>query len=323
MNRRAVLPLLTTSLLLAACTAGRETTPPEGETFQPPWGAVAIEAGDASEEGVFRSEAVAAFAEVIAQHRSTHPDEKLPLRILALSGGGSKGAYGAGVLTAWSDSGERPEFDVVTGISTGALMAPAAFLGPAWDNTLAVYRNVTNDDIYTSRGMTSILTHEAINDTSPMSALLEETISAAMIDAVAERHRRGHRLFIGTTNLDADVFTIWDMGKIANSEREDRYVLFRDVMLASASFPAAFPPVYRPVEASALSIAEASLVSLMRGNSAASLYAAWTQALSVGATIHLSFIPTDAEEFSALDFEPATMERLYRLGYERHTSGTA
>jgi hypothetical protein len=167
--------------------------------------------------------------------------------ILALSGGGSRGAYGAGVLAGWTATGLRPEFDVVTGISTGALQATAAFLGSDYDSALKAFNEVDNDDIFTSAGTTALITKQSIYDTAPLKAMLADLLDKATIDAVATEHIKGRHLFVGTTNLDANAFTIWNMGKIAASDRPDRYQVYRDVVLASASFPVAFPPVYFPV----------------------------------------------------------------------------
>jgi predicted acylesterase/phospholipase RssA len=172
----------------------------------------------------------------------------ITVRGLALSGGGSHGAYGAGVLIGWTDAGTRPEFDVVTGISTGALTATAVFLGPEYDDTLRMYTRVTNRDIFKSRGLLAVLTEDSMYDASPLRALIAKEIDEGVLQAVAREHARGRRLFIGTVNLDAQAFTIWDMGLIASSDRPDKLERYRDVILASASVPVLFPPVYIPVE---------------------------------------------------------------------------
>ena len=235
------------TFLLAACASTqRESPPEEGVVFDTPWGAVAYEAEHSDGPNRFSADAVDEMAGLVAAFRRDNPDSKLPYNLLALSGGGSRGAYGAGVLTAWSELGTRPQFDVVTGISTGALMAPAAFLGSDYDDRLGLYRKVTNEDIFDEGNITGFLTRVSVHDTSPLRELLKRELPDEMIAVVAEEHRKGRHLFIGTTNLDADIFTIWDMGKIAASEREGRQKLFRDVIMASASFPGAFPPVYLP-----------------------------------------------------------------------------
>ena len=233
--------------VLSGCANQRVSPPPAGEELQPPWGAVNIDYTDAASEDIFSEEALSAAAEFAEEYHRANTGERIPFRVLALSGGGSRGAYGAGVLTGWTVTGMRPEFDVVTGISTGALQATAAFLGPDYDQALAAFNDVDNEDIFISAGTTALLTKESIYDTAPLKAMLAELLDRETIDAVAAEHRKGRHLFIGTTNLDANAFTIWNMGMIASSDRPDRYQQYRNVVLASASFPVAFPPVYFPV----------------------------------------------------------------------------
>jgi predicted acylesterase/phospholipase RssA len=184
----------------------------------------------------------------LEEHRKKTPGKRITLRGLALSGGGSHGAYGAGVLIGWTDAGTRPEFDVVTGISTGALMATAAFLGPEEDEALKMYTKITNKDIYKSRGILAVLTGDSMYDAAPLRKLIAKEIDDRVLKAVAREHARGRRLFVGTVNLDAQAFTIWNMGFIASSDRPDKLERYRDVILASASVPVLFPPVYIPLE---------------------------------------------------------------------------
>jgi hypothetical protein len=136
----------------------------------------------------------------------------------------------------------------VTGISTGALMATHAFLGSEFNEDLEIYKEVENEDIFRKRGLARGLRSDAIYDTTPLRRLVSSMITEELLDRVAVAHRNGRRLFIGTTNLDADTFTIWDMGMIARSTRSDRRERYIDVVLASASFPIGFPPVYIDVE---------------------------------------------------------------------------
>ncbi len=177
----------------------------------------------------------------------------LPLKevnVLAVSGGGADGAYGAGILCGWSKAGSRPAFDAVTGISTGALIAPFAFLGPAYDKQLQeFYTTITTKDILSRRHLLAALTSDAAADSSPLMRMLTRAVTPDMLKAVAAEHAKGRRLFIGTTNLDAQRTVVWDMGAIAASGRPQSLTLFREVMLASASIPAAFPPRYIAVAA--------------------------------------------------------------------------
>jgi predicted acylesterase/phospholipase RssA len=176
---------------------------------------------------------------------------------LALSGGGQDGAFGAGILCGWSSTGTRPQFKLVTGISTGALMAPFAFLGPAYDHVLReAYTTISDKDIYKPHKPLAILLSvvnikpmPALTENKPMEQLVARLVDDKVLAAVAEEHRKGRRLLIGTTQLDAQRLVIWNMGAIANSGNPGALELFRKIMVASASIPAFFPPQYFEVEA--------------------------------------------------------------------------
>lgn len=173
---------------------------------------------------------------------------------LVLSGGGSKGAFGAGFLNGWTVMGTRPQFKLVTGISTGALIAPLAFLGSEYDAQLKdSYTTVTTKDILNLKGLLNfgilaVLTGESAASSEPLENMIEQMVTPEVLQAVAAEHRKGRRLYIGTTNLDAQRLVAWDMGAIAQSNRPEAINLFRKVMLASASIPGAFPPVHFTVE---------------------------------------------------------------------------
>ena len=173
---------------------------------------------------------------------------------LALSGGGAKGAFGAGFLNGWTDSGTRPDFKIVTGISTGALIAPLAFLEPEYDNELAEgYTTIRTKDILNVEGILGfgvlpVLFGESYASTKPLQNMIADMLTPQVFEAIAAEHEKGRRLYIGTTNLDAQRVVVWDMGAIASSGHPDALKLFRKVMLASASIPGAFPPVYFDVE---------------------------------------------------------------------------
>ena len=172
-----------------------------------------------------------------------------PHHYLAISGGGANGAYGAGILAGWSELGTRPEFTIVTGISTGALTAPFAFLGSDYDAQLKeIYTTLHSDSIFKTRGLLAGLTRDGLADTTPLAKSLEKYLTDAMIEEIAAQYRRGRMLLIGTTNLDAGRPVIWNIGRIADSGHPDAPRLIRDILRASASIPGAFPPVYLPVE---------------------------------------------------------------------------
>ncbi len=188
---------------------------------------------------------LAKIAQTLRESRKP-ADGKLPPKrsILAISGGGSFGAYSAGILCAWSEAGTRPTFDVVTGISTGALIAPLAFLGPAYDCQLKqFYTTLTNDDIYKKRKPLKALFAESFADNSPLRGQIEKTLTPEVMTAIATEHMKGRRLFVGTTDLEGRRQVIWDIGAMAIRGTPDDRKLAVDVLLASAAIPGFFPPV--------------------------------------------------------------------------------
>jgi hypothetical protein len=172
-----------------------------------------------------------------------------PHHYLAISGGGANGAFGAGLLNGWSDSGKRPIFTMVTGISTGALAAPFAFLGSDYDDELkTLYTDTSTDQIIIKKSLLTAVFRDSIVDTKPLRQLIADTITVDMIDLIAQEHKRGRRLFIGTLNLEAGRPMIWSIGEIAVSEYPGKYELIHDILAASAAIPVVFPPVVIPVE---------------------------------------------------------------------------
>jgi hypothetical protein len=164
------------------------------------------------------------------------------LNLLSLSGGGQNGAFGAGFLIGWRESGRRPQFDVVGGVSTGALLATHAFLGtPADDATLEeMYTKITSADIYTNRGIFSLLSADSLKDTAPLRAMIAKYVTAETLKRVAAAYDDNRMLLVGTTNIDYGQTWVWNMTMIAKA---GNLQLYRDVLLASASFPIVFPPV--------------------------------------------------------------------------------
>jgi hypothetical protein len=167
-----------------------------------------------------------------------------PLNLLAVSGGGENGAFGAGLLTGWTEQGGRPVFDLVTGVSTGALTAPFAFLGSAYDNALRdVYTNVTAADVLRQRWLTAAVWDDALADNTPLLGTIGRHLNDAMLAEIARGYREGRMLLIGTTNLDAQVPVVWNIGAIADSGHPGASELIRRILLASAAIPGAFSPV--------------------------------------------------------------------------------
>jgi predicted patatin/cPLA2 family phospholipase len=169
---------------------------------------------------------------------------------LALSGGGAKGAFGAGLLVGWSAAGTRPEFTIVTGTSTGAIMAPFAFLGETYDAQLKeMYTKYSTKDLVVKHNIFNALTGSSEVDTTPLKKMMAKYINRQVMEAIAAEHKKGRRLYVATTNIDAKRPVIWNLGLIASSGRPDALTLIRKAMLASASIPAIFPPVLFEVEA--------------------------------------------------------------------------
>jgi predicted acylesterase/phospholipase RssA len=165
------------------------------------------------------------------------------LNIISISGGGQNGAFGAGFLNGWRESGGRPEFDAVGGVSTGALISTHALLGtPADDATLEeMYTTITKENIYEDRGVIDIISGaDSLRDTAPLRALIAKYITAKTLKRVAAALKEDRLLIVGTTNVDYGQTWIWNMSLIA---RDGKLDLYRKVLLASASFPIVFPPV--------------------------------------------------------------------------------
>jgi predicted acylesterase/phospholipase RssA len=176
--------------------------------------------------------------------------EKLESNLLALSGGADDGAFGAGLLVGWTAHGDRPEFDLVTGISAGALIAPFAFLGRDYDKQLAgLFTTYGADQIYQANVLSGLFGGSSLADSAPLAQLIERYVDDRFLRRVAEERAKGRFLLIGTTNLDAQRPVYWDMGRIAQSRDPGAPELFRRVLLASASFPGIFPPVHITVKA--------------------------------------------------------------------------
>ena len=178
----------------------------------------------------------------VARHvRAQRPGQ--PVNILALSGGGADGAFGAGALVGLTRSAARPQFSVVTGISTGALIAPYAFLGPDWDDQLVdVYTSGRAEHLLHSRGL-GVLFGSSIYSGAPLKELVDRYATNALIQAVAREAATGRLLLVATTDVSTGEPVIWDLGSIAMNGGAGARALFRDVLVASASVPGLFPPV--------------------------------------------------------------------------------
>lgn len=249
---RAAPAALLGALLLAGCGALPRNAVPAGLASQamvPGLPGVRAWAGQPSP--ALMDDLIESFAQESREDFPAAADGSVRYPHLALSGGGANGAFGAGFLNGWSATGSRPVFKTVTGVSTGALMAPFAFLGPSYDQALREFYTTTRTaDIFVLGSiLRQLLVGEALADTAPLAALIERHVDADLLARIATEHRRGRRLYVGTADLDAGRFVVWNMGLIAASGQGGSLTLFRRVMLASASIPVAFPPVFFEVEA--------------------------------------------------------------------------
>jgi hypothetical protein len=174
----------------------------------------------------------------------------LNVNLLAVSGGGEDGAFGAGLLCGWSAHGTRPTFDLVTGVSTGSLTAPFTFLGSTYDPQLRyVYTGISAADVLTERGMTAALFDDALSDNAPLFKTISRVLDDRMLADIALAYDSGRLLLIGTTDLDAQQPVIWNIGAIAKSGHPKAADTIRRILLASAAVPGAFPPSFFDVTA--------------------------------------------------------------------------
>lgn len=169
---------------------------------------------------------------------------------LTLSGGGDNGAFGAGLLVGWSKHGDRPPFKLVTGVSTGALIAPFAFLGSKYDDRLRdVYTTLDKSKVYRERLLpVAAIAQDALSDTDPLYYTISSYLDEQLLSEIAAEYQKGRLLVIQTTDLDAGRPVLWNIGAIAASGHPEALNLIRKILLASAAIPAAFPPVLFDVE---------------------------------------------------------------------------
>jgi len=180
-------------------------------------------------------------ASVAERLRAMHPGETL--NILALSGGGSAGAFGAGAVAGLTRSGSRPDFAVVTGVSAGALVAPYAFLGSTWDARLFdAFTSGASENLLQSRGL-GVIFSSSLYRGAPLKELVDAYVTDTMIQDVAREAGKGRLLLIATTDVASGDPVVWDLGAIARNGGTSARTLFRDILVASASVPGMFPPV--------------------------------------------------------------------------------
>ncbi|MFW2374582.1 MAG: patatin-like phospholipase family protein [Gammaproteobacteria bacterium] len=230
--------------MLSGC-ATRPPALPEAHADKLPWGAIDL---DIRKSGASTIKASLGGALIKKANDHSNSNETVPFNILTLSGGGTRGAFGAGLLSGWTDRGDIPEFDIVTGVSTGAVMATFVFLGGVeLEKVKAFYTKMYTKDIYT-RSWLSFIGEAYLMNPAPLKKLFSNNFNEALLKRVAAEHAKGRRLYIGTTNIDTGQQVVWDMGAIASSNRSDKYQRFSDIIYASSALPIFLPPQYISVD---------------------------------------------------------------------------
>lgn len=229
-NRLTGLLALACGLALAACTSLPRTP---------------YAAADASTSRVLDIDGLRRYADEPVAKFSFEKDTSTAAKsYLALSGGGADGAYGVGVLNGWTAAGTRPTFSVVSGVSTGGLIAPFAFLGSQYDDTLReVYTSGIAESLLNDPSIMRVLFGSGLFGNTRLRELVARYVGPEIMAQVARENARGRKLLVVTTDLDTQRTAIWDMGKIAAVGTPEALKLFRDVMAASASIPLVFPPI--------------------------------------------------------------------------------
>jgi predicted acylesterase/phospholipase RssA len=185
------------------------------------------------------------------------PTPRHDVNYLALSGGGSAGSFAAGLLTGWTKTGKRPEFDIVSGVSVGALIAPFAFVGSQYDPLLEeLFKGDATAGLISPENPLKIVGGASLLDSAPLRRMIKRFATPDLLAQIAIEHRRGRRLIIVTTNLDAQRPVLWDIGAIATSGGPNALRLFQDVLLASSSASALYSPVMIDVDIGERHIAE-------------------------------------------------------------------
>lgn len=167
-----------------------------------------------------------------------------PLHVLALSAGGKYAAYSAGILCGWTTHGTRPTFDIVTGVSSGAILSLFAFLGPQYDHKIQCFFTETNQsDLFPIRPLRNLIVNGSMAAPIGLKRTIEQEVNPFTLAEIAQAHQAGRRLYLATMNVHTKKLVIWDIGGIACSGRSDALDLVRKVILAATAVPALLPPV--------------------------------------------------------------------------------
>ena len=202
--------------------------------------------GAARQEAQMESMAMGMVEDAMrAEARRTPAAQPITVRILTMSAGGQWGAYGAGLMTGWSQNPARPRpaFDVVTGVSAGSILAVPVFAGPQFDPALEFFRGISAEDVSRRRNVFALLRAPSLNDNSALEAFLDEAITPQMIDAIARRHEEGDQILVSATSLENTAGEIFDIGATARmADREKAADCITEAILASSAIPGLFPP---------------------------------------------------------------------------------
>lgn len=239
-----LLLLFLLSSIFLGC-ASRPPALPATHAQKLPWGAIDLDINSNENSSIKNS-----LGNILIQKTKSYTEKNstIAFNILTLTGGGSRGAFGTGLLIGWTKAGNIPNFDIVTGISTGAVMAPFIFVGnEELKKVEHFYTKMHTDDIF-ERTMLSFFGHGYIMNAKPLKRLFTKTFDKEFLDKVAQEHKKGRRLYIGTTNIDTGQLVVWDMGAIASSDRPDKYERFCDIVYASSALPIYLPPQYIQVD---------------------------------------------------------------------------
>lgn len=237
--------LAVVALAAVAGCSGKPWVNPPAELLGKPWANKVVPPDPYPDPEV----ALAQGLEVVRQGQPAPVVPGRPLKVLAVSGGGKFGAYTAGVLCGWTAHGDRPQFDVVTGISSGALTAVYAFLGPKYDARMADgFTTLTSKDIFQPRPVRGLISGDGLASSDPLARRIARELDAEMMAELRAGHRAGRRLFVATTNLTTHRPAVWDVGAVACSGRPDADALVHKILLAACSIPVLVPPVLFEVE---------------------------------------------------------------------------
>jgi len=232
------------AIFFVGCSNPRPPSLPEKYANKLPWGAIDLDINSTNDSSIRNS-----LGSILTQKANKYhlKDGSVPFDILTLTGGGSRGAFGTGLLLGWSAKGDIPKFDIITGVSTGAVMAPFIFVGgDELKKIEKFYTKSYTKDVFKSAWY-DFFSNGNIMNAKPLKKLFKKNFDKNFLDKIAIEHKKGRRLYIGTTNMDTGQLVVWDMGAIASSNRADKYERFNEIIYASSALPVYLPPQYMKI----------------------------------------------------------------------------